>query len=36
MGYNIVDTDDEDEMVLAMKAIEAVNPKIATYFYMNS
>ena len=23
-------------MVLAMKAIKAVNPKISTYFYMNS
>ncbi len=23
-------------MVLAMKAIKAVNPKVSTYFYMNS
>ena len=36
MGYDIKEVDDEDEMVLAMKAIKAVNPKIATYFYMNS
>ena len=36
MGYDVKDVDDEDEMVLAMKAIKAVNPKIATYFYMNS
>ena len=36
MGYDIKDVDDEDEMVLAMKTIKAVNPKIATYFYMNS
>ena len=36
MDYDIKDVDDEDEMVLAMKAIEAVNPKISTYFYMNS
>ena len=30
MGYDVKDVDDEDEMVLAMKAIEAVNPKIST------
>ena len=36
MGYDVKDVDDEDEMVLAMKAIKAVNPKITTYFYMNS
>ena len=36
MGYDVKDVDDEDEMVLAMKAIKAVNPKIGTYFYMNS
>ena len=36
MGYDVKDVDDEDEMVLAMKAIKAVNPKISTYFYMNS
>ena len=36
MGIDINDTDDEDEMVLAMKAIKEVNPKISTYFYMNS
>ena len=36
MGYDIKDVDDEDEMVLAMKAIKAANPKISTYFYMNS
>ena len=28
--------DDEDQMVLAMKAIKQANPKVATYFYMNS
>ena len=36
MGYDVKNVDDEDEMVLAMKAIKAVNPKITTYFYMNS
>ena len=36
MGYDVKGTDDEDEMVLAMKAIKEVNPKISTYFYMNS
>ena len=36
MGRQVTDVDDEDEMVLAMKAIKAVNPKISTYFYMNS
>ena len=36
MGRQVSDIDDEDEMVLAMKAIKAVNPKISTYFYMNS
>ena len=33
MGYNTKNVDDEDEMVIAIKA---VNPKISTYFYMNS
>ena len=36
MGYDDKDIDDEDEMVLAMKAIKDTNPKISTYFYMNS
>ncbi len=36
MGYDVQGVDDEDEMVLAMKAIKAVNPKVSTYFYMNS
>ena len=36
MGYDIQNVDDEDEMVVAMKAIKAVNPKTSTYFYMNS
>ena len=36
MGRQVSDIDDEDEMVLAMKAIKAVNPQISTYFYMNS
>ena len=36
MGYDVKNVDDEDDMVLAMKAIKAVNPKISTYFYMNS
>ena len=36
MGYDVQGMDDEDEMVLAMKAIKKVNPTIATYFYMNS
>ena len=36
MGYDVKNVDDEDEMVLAMKAIKALNPKISTYFYMNS
>ena len=28
--------DDEDEMVLTMMAVKMLNPKVATYFYMNS
>lgn len=36
MSYNVKGIDDEDVMVVAMKAIKAVNPKIATYFYMNA
>ena len=36
MGYNVQNIDDEDEMVMAMIAIKKVNPKISTYFYMNS
>ena len=36
MGQDVQGVDDEDEMVMAMKAIKAVNPKISTYFYMNS
>ena len=36
MGYDIKNVDDEDEMVIAMKAIKAVNPKTSIYFYMNS
>ncbi len=36
MGHDMKNIDDEDEMVLAMRAIKAANPKIATYFYMNS
>lgn len=36
MGFDIPNIDDEDEMVLTMKAIKEINPKITTYFYMNS
>lgn len=36
MGYDVKTSDDEDEMVLAMKAVKEVNPNVATYFYMNS
>ena len=36
MGYDVQNIDDEDEMVTAMIAIKKANPKIATYFYMNS
>ena len=35
-GYDMLTVDDEDEMVLAMKAIKQANPKVATYFYMSS
>ena len=35
-GLYVQNVDDEDEMVLAMKAIKQANPKVATYFYMNS
>ena len=35
-GYDMKNVDDEDQMVLAMKAIKQANPKVATYFYMNS
>ena len=36
MGWEVKDIDDEDEMVLAMMAVKKLNPKVATYFYMNS
>jgi hypothetical protein len=36
MGYDVKDVDDEDEMVMAMKAVKNINPNVATYFYMNS
>ena len=36
MGYYVQGIDDEDEMVMAMIAIKKMNPKISTYFYMNS
>ena len=36
MGRDVTTSDDEDEMVMAMKAVKAVNPSVATYFYMNS
>ena len=36
MGYDVQNIDDEDEMVMAMIAIKKANPKIGTYFYMNS
>ena len=35
-GFHIPNVDDEDEMVLAMKAVKLANPKVATIFYMNS
>ena len=35
-GLYVQNVDDEDEMVLAMKAIKQANPKVTTYFYMNS
>ena len=35
-GHDMKNVDDEDQMVLAMKAIKQANPKVATYFYMNS
>ena len=36
MGSDVPSIGDEDEMVMAMKSIKQVNPKISTYFYMNS
>ena len=36
MGYEVKGIDDEDEMVLAMVAVKKLNPKVATYFYMNA
>ena len=36
MGWEVKGIDDEDEMVLAMMAVKKLNPKVATYFYMNS
>ena len=36
MGWEVKSIDDEDEMVLAMMAVKKLNPKVATYFYMNS
>ena len=36
MGLEVKNVDDEDEMVLAMMAVKKINPKVATYFYMNS
>ena len=35
-SYDIKTIDDEDAMVEFMKAVKAANPKVATYFYMNS
>ena len=36
MRSDLPSVDDEDQMVLAMKAINQANPKVATYFYMNA
>ena len=36
MGYDVTNVDDEDEMVVAMKAIKALNSSVSTYFYMSS
>lgn len=35
-SYDIKIIDDEDAMVEFMKAVKAANPKVTTYFYMNS
>jgi hypothetical protein len=35
-SFDVKTIDDEDAMVLAMKAVKDINPKVATYFYMNS
>ena len=35
-GFDIKGMDDEDDMVLTMRAVKNINPKVATYFYMNS
>ena len=35
-GSDVPNVDDEDEMVLAMKAIKQANPNVATYFYINA
>ena len=36
MGSDVENVDDEDEMVITMRAIKKINPKASTYFYMNS
>ena len=36
MGFDVKNVDDEDEMVLAMMAVKKVNPKVSTYFYVNT
>ena len=35
-SFDVNTTDDEDAMVAVMKAVKSINPKTATYFYMNS
>ena len=35
-GYDIPNVDDEDQMILALKTIKQANPKVVTYFYINS
>ena len=35
-SYDVKEIDDEDAMAVFMKTVKEINPKAATYFYMNS
>ena len=35
-SYDVKEIDDEDAMAIFMKSVKEINPKVATYFYMNS
>ena len=35
MGYSVMNVDDQDEMVQAMRSLKKVNPKISTYVLLH-